>query len=107
MHQAKRKKVFVDGRAAILLQISPVQAVECVRYFSVNHKSNLLLFFTPPEETEHGTRPGGRGPGGVPGGVDSIEQGGAYRGGLSVYRGGSIPIAFFSLSVCVCLCGVF
>ena len=31
---------------------------------------------TPPEETEHGTRPGGRGPGGVPGGVGSKNRGG-------------------------------
>ena len=50
--------------------------------------------FTPPEETEHGTRPGGRGPGGVPGGVGSKNR----RGHVRVYRGGSIPIAI--LSVC-------
>ena len=42
--------------------------------------------FTPLEETEHGTRPGGRGPGGVPGGVGSKNRGGgmcAYTEGLS------------------------
>ena len=63
--------------------------------------------FTPPEETEHRTRPGGRGPGGVPGGAGSKNRGGHVR----VYRGGSSPIAILSvclsvLSVClsVCLC---
>ena len=59
-------------------------------------------FITPPEETEHGTRPGGRGPGGVPGGVGSKNRGGhvrVYRGGLSVNRGGLSHIAI--LSVCV------
>ena len=42
---------------------------------------------TPPEDLEHGTRPGGRGPGGVPGGVGSKN-----RGHVHVYRGGSIRI---------------
>jgi len=52
---------------------------------------------TPPEETEHGTRPGGRGPGGVPGGVGSKNRGGHVR----VYRGGSIP---YSEVVCLSVC---
>ena len=68
--------------------------------------------FTPPEETEHGTRAGGRGPGGVPGGVGSKNRGGhvrVYRGGLSVYRGGSIPIAILPvcLSVCLFVCATY
>jgi len=52
---------------------------------------------TPPEETEHGTRPGGRGPGGVPGGVGSKNRGGHVR----VYRGGAIPYSHF---VCLFVC---
>ena len=39
-----------------------------------HHDGNFL--FTPPEETEHGTRPGGRGPGGRPRGCGFEEQGG-------------------------------
>ena len=35
-------KTFVKGHAAILLQISPVQAAECARYFSANQKSILF-----------------------------------------------------------------
>jgi len=45
-----------------------------------------IRLVTPPEEMEHGTRPGGQGPGGVPGGVGSKNRGGmcAYtEGGLS------------------------
>ena len=57
------------------------------------------MLFTPPEETEDGTRPGGRGPGVVPGGVGSKNRGGHVR----VYRGGSISIAILSVCLCVCL----
>ena len=39
----------------------------------------IKYIITPPEETEHGTRPGGRGPGGVPGGVGSKNRGGHVR----------------------------
>ena len=69
---------------------------------------SLALFVTHPEETEHGTRPGGRGPGGVPGGVGSKNRGGmgAYiKGSLSVYRGGSVPIAI--LPVCLFVCASY
>ena len=59
--------------------------------------------FTPPEETEHGTRPGGRGPGGVPGGVGSKNRGGGH---VRLYRGGSIPYSHF-VCLFVCLCVVF
>ena len=61
--------------------------------------------FTPPEETEHGTRPGGRGPGGVPGGVGSKNRGGhvrAYRG-VYPYTEGVYPYSHF-LCLCVCVC---
>ena len=53
------------------------------------------VLFTPPEETEHGTRPGGRGPGGVPGGVGSKNRGGHVRvySGVSVaYTEGVYPL---------------
>jgi len=50
--------------------------------------AGAIVLVTPPEETEHGTRPGGRGPGGVPGGVGSKNKGGHMR----VYRGSSIRI---------------
>jgi len=50
-------------------------------------KGCRAILITPPEETEHGTRPGGRDPGGVPGGVGAKNRGGHVR----VYRGGSIP----------------
>ena len=66
----------------------------------------VLKLAAPPEETEHGTRPGGRGPGGVPEDVGSKNRGGgmyAYtEGGLSLYRGASIPYSHFAcLSVCL------
>ena len=48
-------------------------------------ESNLI---TPPEETEHGTRPGGRGPGGVSGGVGSKNRG----GGMYAYTEGVYPL---------------
>ena len=64
---------------------------------------------TSPDETEHGTRPGGRGPGGVPGGVGSKNRGGHVRvykrGSIRIQRGGLSPIAI--LSVCVCVSVVF
>ena len=59
-------------------RISNIETAELYRSSSV---------VTPPEETEHGTRPGGRGPGVVPGGVGSKNRGGhvrVYRGGLSL-----------------------
>ena len=59
----------------------------------------LKILITPPEETEDGTRPGGRGPGVVPGGVGSKNREGHVR----VYRGGSIPIATLSVCLSVCL----
>ena len=43
-------------------------------------------FITPPEETEHGTRPGGWSPGGVPGGVGSKNRGACTRIQRGVYR---------------------
>ena len=52
------------------------------------HSKKSAHVITPLEETEHGTRPGGRGPGGVPGGVGSKNRGGHLR----VYRGESIRI---------------
>jgi len=64
-------------------------------------------FITSPEETEHGTRPGGRGPGGVPGGVGSNNRGGmyAYTEGVFPYtEGGLFPIAILSVCVCVSVC---
>ena len=66
----------------------------------------VLELAAPPEETEHGTRPGGRGPGGVPGGAGSKNRGGgmcAYIEGVYPYTEGSLsPIAI--LSVCLCVC---
>ena len=51
---------------------------ECAYLVHLFHRQlSAACFFTPPEETEHGTRPGGRGPGGVPGGVGSKNRGGA------------------------------
>ena len=44
---------------------------------------------TPPEEMEHGTRPGGRGPGGVPGGVGSKNRG--QRAALATHSAGFPP----------------
>jgi len=71
-------------------------------------RSPTFGFITPPEETEHGTRPGGRGPGGVPGGCGFEEQRGgmnAYtEGGLSPYtERGLSPIAILSVCLSVCL----
>ena len=43
----------------------------------VRRRRRLRGVITPPEETEDGTRPGGRGPGVVPGGVGSKNRGGA------------------------------
>jgi len=62
--------------------------------------TTVVPFITPPEETEHGTRPGGRGPGGRPRGCGLKNREGGhvrvYRGGLSLYRGGSIPCGHFA-----------
>ena len=44
---------------------------------SQNFSCEPSALITPPEEAEHGTRPGGRGPGVVPGGVGSKNRGGA------------------------------
>jgi len=58
---------------------------------------------TAPEETEHGTRPGGRGPGGVPRGVGSKNRGGHVRVYVYPYtEGGLSPIAIFSVCLSVC-----
>ena len=67
-----------------------------------------MSVFTPPEETEQGTRPGGRGPGGVPGGVGSKKRGGGacariQRVVYSYTEGGAIPIAILSVCPSVCL----
>ena len=58
-------------------------------------------FIATPKETQHGTRPGGRGPGGVPGGVGSKNRGRHVR----VHRGGSIRIQMgvYPYSHFVCL----
>jgi len=56
------------------------------------------LMFTPREETEHGTRPGGRGPGGVPGGGGSKNRGGA----CARIQRGVYPYSHFAcVSVCL------
>ena len=63
-----------------------------------------ISFITPPEETEHGTRPGGRGPGGVARGVGSKKRGGhvrEYKGGSIRIQRGVYPILPFCLCVCV------
>jgi len=53
-----------------------------------------MVFITPPEETEHGTRPGGWGSGGVPGGVGSKNRVGmcAYMEGVYPYTEGVYPL---------------
>jgi len=68
-------------------------ALECeVKGRAVKRFARFII--APPEETEHGTRPEGRGPGGVPGGVGSKNRGGMYaytEGGYS-YTEGVYPL---------------
>ena len=63
--------------------------------------SVCVNIITPPEETEHGTWPGGRGPGGVPGGVGSKNRGGmcAYTEGSIRIQRGVYPIQPFELEL--------
>jgi len=86
-------KIIVVGEKAPAPSVR-VQAHRRVRGRPGECYSNVLRvsIITPLEETEDGTQPGGRGPGGVSGGVGSKNRGGHVR----VYRGGSIPHSHFA-----------
>ena len=120
-------KIFTEAPTIdkVQEQLGKFNAPWAVAKYGVPKLADGGSLVTPPEETEHGTRPGGWGPGGVPGGrprgaspggvpggrprgaspgVSVRRTGGgmcAYtEGGISVYRGGSIPYSHFA---CVCV----
>jgi len=65
-----------------------------LRYCSFGQQRKLY-FYTPGRDGEHGTRPGGRGPGGVSGDVGSKNRGGhvrEYRGEVYPYTEGGLSL---------------